>query len=128
MTSVYYKYSHGAVLTFDLSRRETFLSGAAWLEDYVTAMELEEDEETGALPVILLGNKADVDNVNAVDETESYRQWVTENKVLAFYEVSARDNTNVDAAVKRLIDHILGGFLIQKKVHFRNLPQLSQQS
>ena len=104
LTSVYYKYSHGAIVTFDLARRETFLSAAAWLADYVAAMELGE-EAGGVLPVVLVGNKADVENVNVADQ--EYVTWVEDNKMLAFYQVSARDNTNVDAAVKVLIDHIL---------------------
>ena len=68
MTSVYYKYSHGAIVMFDLARRETFLAAAAWLSDYVTAMELGEDEER--VPVVLVGSKADVENVVVADQVQ----------------------------------------------------------
>ena len=104
LTSVYYKYSHGAIVTFDLARRETFLSAAAWLGDYVTTMELG-GGEGGVLPVVLVGNKADVENISVA--SQEYVTWVEDNKMLAFYEVSARDDTNVDAAVKVLVDHVL---------------------
>ena len=63
MTSVYYKYSHGAIVTFDLARRETFLAGLAWLADYTAAMELEGEE---AAPVVMVGNKSDCDTGDQV--------------------------------------------------------------
>ena len=104
MTGVFYKYSHGAILAFDLARRETFLSAAAWLTDYLTNMELVGDSET-RLPVVLVGNKADVENITVA--SQEYNAWVDDNNIIAFYETSARDNTNVDIAVKVLVDHIL---------------------
>merc|ERR1719206_1543394 len=103
LTSVYYKYSHGAIVIFDLARRETFLSAAAWLSDYVAAMELGDDGEV--VPVVLVGSKADVESAK-VSEQE-YVNWVEDNKMLGFFTVSVRDNTNVDKAVKVLVDHIL---------------------
>ena len=33
MTRVYYKYAHGALIVFDLSRPETFESALSWLTD-----------------------------------------------------------------------------------------------
>jgi GTPase SAR1 family protein len=33
MTKVYYKYAHGALIVFDLSRPETFESALSWLTD-----------------------------------------------------------------------------------------------
>ena len=119
MTSVYYKYSSGALVTFDLARyqkyiyisqttnyfsvrRETFLSGAAWLTDYINAMELGEEP---VKPVILVGNKSDVENINIA--SREYSSWVEDNNILGFYEVSARNDSNVDLAINSLLQHIL---------------------
>ena len=119
MTSVYYKYSSGALVTFDLARykkyiyisqttnyfsvrRETFLSGAAWLTDYINAMELGEEP---VKPVILVGNKSDVENINIA--SREYTSWVEDNNILGFYEVSARNDSNVDLAINRLLQHII---------------------
>ena len=33
MTRVYYKYAHGALIVFDLSRPETFENALSWLSD-----------------------------------------------------------------------------------------------
>ena len=59
----------------------------------------------GVLPVVLVGNKSDVENITVA--RQEYASWVEDNNMLAFYQVSARDNTNVDTAVKVLVDHVL---------------------
>ena len=82
-------------------RRETFLSGLAWMSDYVSAMELGEEE---LLPVVMVGNKNDVEDHVAKKE---YNTWVEDNNVIGFYEVSARSNTNIDTAINTLLRHIL---------------------
>lgn len=102
MTSVYYKYSRGALVTFDLARRETFLSGAAWLSDYINAMELGDE---AVKPVVLVGNKSDVENINIA--SREYSSWVEDNNILGFFEVSARNDSNVDLAINSLLHHIL---------------------
>ena len=71
LTSVYYKYSHGAIVTFDLARRVTLLGVAAWLSNYVTAMELG-GGEGGVLPIVLVGYKAYVENIY-----EASQEYVT---------------------------------------------------
>ena len=83
-------------------RRETFLSGAAWLTDYINAMELGDEP---VKPVILVGNKSDVENINIA--SREYTSWVEDNNILGFYEVSARNDSNVDLAINRLLQHIL---------------------
>ena len=56
-----------------LVRRETFLSGLAWLSDYISAMELE-GGSGAALPVVLVGNKKDL-------EVEVYSFEILEIKI-----------------------------------------------
>ena len=83
-------------------RRETFLSGLAWLSDYVTSMEL---DSNSMMPVVLVGNKSDVDTVHV--SRREYDTWVEDNHVIGFYDVSARNNTNIDDAVNSLLRHII---------------------
>ena len=97
-------------MRLSLCRRETFLSGLAWLSDYITAMELEEDG--GApMPVVLVGNKSDVDSVRRGESGEAsrrdYETWVQDNNVIGFWDVSARNDTNIDMAINELLQHIL---------------------
>ena len=44
MTRAYYKYAHGALIVFDLSRPETFDSALGWLSD-VTEKLFDEREQ-----------------------------------------------------------------------------------
>ena len=50
MTRVYYKYAHGALIVFDLSRPETFDSALSWLSDDTEKLfdEKEEIEKAAA--------------------------------------------------------------------------------
>ena len=103
LTGVYYRHSQGAIVTTDLARRQTFLSARAWLDDYLATVEDWTEGET--LPVLLLGNKADLQNVTV--NREEYNTFVEENNLLGFFEVSARDNTNISVSVRSLVDSIL---------------------
>ena len=93
-----------------MCRRETFLSGLAWLSDYISAMELEE-EGGEQLPVVLVGNKSDVDSVRRGECGEAsrreYETWVEDNNVIGFWDVSARNDSNIDLAINGLLQHIL---------------------
>ena len=40
LTRVYYKYAHGALIVFDLSRPETFESALSWLTDITEKVEM----------------------------------------------------------------------------------------
>ena len=39
---------------------------------------------------------------------EEYNAFVEEHNLLGFFEVSARDNTNVSVAMRSLVDSVLG--------------------
>ena len=75
------------------------------MSDYVSAMELGDEVP---VPVVLVGNKSDVDLEDGghVSRRE-YDTWVEDNHVVRFYDVSARNNTNIDDAVNGLVHHIL---------------------
>ena len=100
--SLLFLFHQSIIQSFTFPRRETFLSGAAWLSDYINAMELGEEP---VKPVILVGNKSDVENINIA--SREYTSWVEDNNILGFYEVSARNDSNVDLAINRLLQHII---------------------
>ena len=115
MTKVYYKYAHGAIIVFDLSRPETFDSALGWLSD-VTEKLFDDKEKTSsglpqieeannAMPVILLANKCDLPDLKV--SRHKYSSYVSENGLLSWFETSSRDRSNVSLAVKRLVEYIL---------------------
>ena len=107
LTGVYYRHSHGAMVTTDLARRQTFLAARAWIEDFLGAPDIVDywGEEGQPAPILLVGNKSDLQNVTV--NREEYNLFVEEQNLLGFFEVSARDNTNVSVAVRSLVDSVL---------------------
>jgi Ras-related protein Rab-2A len=90
ITRSYYRGAAGALLVYDVSRRETFENLNAWLEDcrrhaneYVT--------------ITLVGNKADGASAQRQVSEEEGLRFARENGLL-FVETSAMTSANVDGA------------------------------
>ena len=106
LTGVYYRHSQGAMVTTDLARRQTFLTARAWVEDFLASSDVVDNwGEDQPAPILLVGNKSDLQNVTV--NREEYNAFVEEQNLLGFFEVSARDNTNVSVAVRSLVDSVL---------------------
>ncbi|RZS03428.1 hypothetical protein BHM03_00033608 [Ensete ventricosum] len=89
ITRSYYRGAAGALLVYDITRRETFNHLTSWLED---AREL-----AGAnLTIMLVGNKCDMPCRGAVG-TEEGEQFA-KNHGLIFMETSAKTAQNVEEA------------------------------
>ncbi|KAJ8491114.1 hypothetical protein OPV22_012835 [Ensete ventricosum] len=89
ITRSYYRDSAGALLVYDITRRETFDHLASWLEDLI--------EHAGAkVTIMLIGNKCDLAHRRAV-RTEEGEQFA-EDHGLFFMETSARTGQNVEEA------------------------------
>ncbi|KAG5314638.1 RAB32 protein, partial [Pseudoatta argentina] len=101
MTRVYYKYAVAAALVFDISRAATFQSMKKWLNDLREKVAL---PDGSSIPVVLLANKCDI-SVAVTDEQIS--KFCRENKIHAWYATSAKNNTNVEAAIRYLVDKVL---------------------
>ncbi|XP_064937545.1 ras-related protein RABB1c-like [Musa acuminata AAA Group] len=89
ITRSYYRDSAGALLVYDITRRETFNHLASWLEDL--------SEHAGAnVTIMLIGNKCDLARRRAVG-TEEGEQFA-EDHGLYFMETSAKTAQNVEEA------------------------------
>eukprot|EP00768_Dysnectes_brevis_P001778 gnl/Dysnectes_brevis/1501_a1699_3386.p1 GENE.gnl/Dysnectes_brevis/1501_a1699_3386~~gnl/Dysnectes_brevis/1501_a1699_3386.p1 ORF type:complete len:238 (+),score=20.13 gnl/Dysnectes_brevis/1501_a1699_3386:93-716(+) len=89
ITRSYYRGAAGALLVYDITRRQSFDHLASWLEE---AREHGGDKMT----IMLVGNKADRAGHRVVS-TEEGRRFAQANGLL-FIETSAKDNTNIEAA------------------------------
>ena len=96
-----YRGSQGALLLFDLTKRDTFLACKQWLADY--RMNGEEDAK-----VMLVGNKLDLIEMNPdypelrkVSSVEA-QNFADENDVL-YMEASAIKDQNVYEALEKLL-------------------------
>jgi len=94
------------MVTTDLARRQTFLTARAWIDDFLASSDIVDcwggDQPA---PILLVGNKSDLQNVTV--NREEYTSFVEDQNLLGFFEVSARENTNVSVAVRSLVDSVL---------------------
>ncbi|MCO5564064.1 hypothetical protein L7F22_017720 [Adiantum nelumboides] len=89
ITRSYYRGAAGALLVYDITRRETFNHLASWLEDA-------RQHASANMVIMLIGNKCDLAHRRAVS-TEEGAQFAKENG-LVFMETSAKTAQNVEDA------------------------------
>ncbi|XP_025687748.2 ras-related protein RABB1b isoform X3 [Arachis hypogaea] len=98
ITRSYYRGAAGALLVYDITRRETFNHLASWLEDA-------RQHANPNMTIMLIGNKCDLSHRRAVSKEEG-EQFAKENGLL-FLEASARTAQNVEEAFIKTATKIL---------------------
>ena len=110
ITRSYFRGASGALLVFDISRRNTFNSVTAWLHDL---RQIAEDD----IVVVLVGNKSDLAPASTVGEAgdrtnqrqvtrDEAEEWCRENKVMQYVETSAKNGDNVERAFLEVSERI----------------------
>ncbi|KAL5981344.1 hypothetical protein ACLOJK_015399 [Asimina triloba] len=89
ITRSYYRGAAGALLVYDITRRETFNHLASWLEDA-------RQHANANMTIMLIGNKCDLAHRRAVSVEEG-QQFAKEHGLI-FMEASAKTSQNVEEA------------------------------
>ncbi|KAA8499555.1 Ras-related protein Rab-2A [Porphyridium purpureum] len=89
ITRSYYRGAAGALLVYDITRKDTFAHLESWLEDA-------RQHSHSNMTIILVGNKADLEHRREVPR-ENGEAFAKQHGLL-FIETSAKDNINVDEA------------------------------
>lgn len=89
ITRSYYRDAAGALLVYDITRRDSFLHLTRWLE---------EARQNGNpnMTVMLIGNKSDLEHRRAVSTKEG--EAFAQQNGLVFLETSAKTASNVESA------------------------------
>ncbi|KAJ5077380.1 ras family-domain-containing protein [Anaeramoeba ignava] len=98
LTPVYYRGTYGIVLVYDITNEKSFQN----IENWIKEAKKYADEN---VQMILIGNKSDLEEKRKVSK-EKGKQFA-DNLDIPFYEVSAKDNTNIDEAFLELTRNIL---------------------
>ncbi|KAD4982306.1 hypothetical protein R6Q59_001883 [Mikania micrantha] len=105
VTSAYYRGAVGALLVYDISRRQTFHSIGRWLNELHTNSDMN-------VVAILVGNKSDLNEAREVSTEEG--KLLAESEGLFFMETSALDSSNVTAAFETVVKEIYN--ILSRKV------------
>jgi len=89
ITRSYYRGAAGALLVYDVTRRDTFEHLTSWLEDCLKY-------SSPNIVIMLIGNKSDLDSNRQVTEEEG--NTFASKHGLHFLETSAKTAENVDEA------------------------------
>ena len=82
----YIKKANGILLVYDIADHSTFENIGMWMESIT-------EEKGDKLPIVLVGNKADLEDERQVSYKEG--KDLAENKGFHFYETSCKNGANV---------------------------------
>ncbi|XP_076923464.1 ras-related protein RGP1-like [Bidens hawaiensis] len=97
VTSAYYRGAVGAMLVYDITKRQSFDHIARWLDEL-------RGHADNNIVIMLIGNKSDLDSAREVT-TEDAKEFA-EREGLFFMETSALEATNVEPAFVTILTEI----------------------
>lgn len=104
ITSAYYRGAVGALLVYDITKRQTFDNVQRWLREL-------RDHADSNIVIMMAGNKSDLNHLRAVPEEDG--QALAEREGLSFLETSALEATNIEKAFQTILTEIY--HIISKK-------------
>lgn len=104
ITSAYYRGAVGALLVYDITKRQTFDNVQRWLREL-------RDHADSNIVIMMAGNKSDLNHLRAVAEEDGHA--MAEKEGLSFLETSALEATNIEKAFQTILTEIY--HIISKK-------------
>ncbi|XP_046857312.1 ras-related protein Rab-27A-like isoform X1 [Xenia sp. Carnegie-2017] len=99
LTTAFFRDAMGFLLVFDLTHEQSFVNIRNWLSQLQTHAYCENPD------IVLLGNKADLQDSRAVDSNEARN--IAESLGLQYFETSAATGQNVNEAIEALLDQVM---------------------
>lgn len=97
ITSAYYRGAVGALLVYDITKKDSFDNVERWLKEL-------KDHADSNIVIMLVGNKRDLQHLRAVPTEDG--SLFAENNGLSFIETSALDSHNVENAFRSILSEI----------------------
>lgn len=104
ITSAYYRGAVGALLVYDITKRQTFDNVQRWLREL-------RDHADSNIVIMMAGNKSDLKHLRAVQEEDA--RAFAEQEGLSFLETSALEALNIEKAFQTILTEIY--HIISKK-------------
>lgn len=94
ITSAYYRGAVGALLVYDITKRQTFENVLRWLREL-------RDHADSNIVIMLAGNKTDLNHLRAVSDQDA--RLLAEKEGLSFLETSALEAMNIEKAFQTIL-------------------------
>lgn len=94
ITSAYYRGAVGALLVYDITKKQTFDNLQRWLREL-------RNHADSNIVILMAGNKADMNHLRAVPEEDA--RALAKKEQLSFVETSALEAFNVDKAFQDIL-------------------------
>ncbi|XP_058479692.1 ras-related protein Rab-38 [Solea solea] len=104
MTRVYYREAVGALVVFDMTRLSTFQAVLKWKGDLDSKVAQSNGKP---VPAVLLANKCDQRPNGLCPKLPKLENFSRDYGFVGWFETSAKDNTNIDAAITCLVKNIM---------------------
>ncbi|KAF8395183.1 hypothetical protein HHK36_019125 [Tetracentron sinense] len=104
ITSAYYRGAVGALLVYDITKKQTFENVQRWLREL-------RDHADSNIVIMMTGNKSDLNHLRAVAPETA--QVLAEKEGLSFLETSALEALNIEKAFQTILTEIY--HIISKK-------------
>ena len=98
ITTSYYKSAHAIIILYDITEQSSFDHIQNWM------VEIDKFAKQGVL-CIIVGNKKDLENKRQVSTKDA--ESLADKYGIKFMEVSAKDNTNIEALFLDIIKSLL---------------------
>ena len=100
MGQSFYRGSEVCVLVFDITDNETFQNIEGWRKEFLEQLNPNNPEE---FPLVLIGNKCDMQNEKKVND-EEVNKYCEEHNKMPYFACSAKDNINLKEACDKIVD------------------------
>jgi small GTP-binding protein len=102
VSRMFYITADAIILVFDLVEQSSLDNASIdWVKEIISQC-------AHNIPVILVGNKSDLPNINRKYVAEKVKLIEQKLNVIQYYETSAKENINVDNAFTTVTNHIIG--------------------
>lgn len=98
----FYRTADACVIVFDVTTKPTFNNIEDWLNDFISSCRKKETEEPEDVPVIIVGNKADLDPKHIEVPDGLVENWCEQHGKLKYFKVSAKTGDMVAGAFEHV--------------------------
>ena len=104
ITKIFSKNSHGCIVLCDITNKDTLKDTLKWKESVDESTRFIDGE---ILPSVLVQNKIDLVEEEALKDEEEIKKFAEENKFIGYFRTSVKMGVGVDECMEFLISNIL---------------------